>query len=67
MTDTLPKYTIGDDQEIECPWCGENLGPIESEDLSDMDSDDECQHCRKPVTLSFDWSVTVTANARDGE
>jgi hypothetical protein len=51
--------TIGDDVDIECPWCGESMYMADDGRYADAWTD--CEHCDKRVKLRADYDITVTA------
>jgi hypothetical protein len=59
---TTETDTVGDEQEVECPWCGESIclqdpyieGTLEAGWKS------ECEHCGKTFEVkAADYEITV--------
>lgn len=55
-------YTVGDGQEVDCPWCGkpQSIGDLVVDDCLKAGYEGECRDCNKPwVICEVEYSPTV--------
>ena len=55
--------TMGDQYDTPCPWCGKVMNLYD--DAAYEQTEYECEHCGAEMSLSADYSVTITAIVKE--
>jgi hypothetical protein len=65
FTRELEEYweTMGDPMDTPCPWCGKVMNLYD--DAAYESTEYECEHCGAEMSLSAEYSVTITAIVKE--